>query len=294
MVNRLIEQVLDQLSFLEPLSDALQKLIGDLLEQGGESARQAKDALNGVWFEHPLHPAMTDIPIGAWTCATFLDLASAADGRMAKAADVLVGVGCAGAVGAAVTGLADWQDTYGKERRTGLAHALLNTGALALFLSSLSLRRSGSRGLGVMASLTGYGLALGASYLGGDLVFRMGTQVNRTAWLEGPDDWTATVPETDVPEGKLLRAMAGDVPVMLCRHSDQLYAMCAVCPHAGGPLDEGSLAGRSVICPWHASQFDLADGAIIHGPASVPPPLYDTRVTDGTIEVKRRAGSPAV
>jgi nitrite reductase/ring-hydroxylating ferredoxin subunit/uncharacterized membrane protein len=291
-VNQLIEQFIDQLTFLEPLSDSVQQAVGRLLEQGGETAKQAKDALNGVWFEHPLHPAVTDIPIGAWTCATMLDLASAGDERLAKAADALVGIGCVGAVGAAVTGLADWQDTYGKERRTGLVHALLNTGALTLFLTSLSLRRSGARGLGVMTSLAGYGLALGASYLGGDLVFRMGTQVNRTAWIEGPDEWTSTVPEGTVAEGALVRASAGDVPVLLCRLNGQLHAISAVCPHAGGPLDEGALEGRSVICPWHGSQFDLANGAIIHGPATVTPPLYDTRVENGTIEVKRRDGTP--
>jgi len=286
---QLIENVLDQLTFLEPIADSLQKIIGQLLEQGGEQAKVAKDALNGVWFEHPLHPAMTDIPIGAWTCSTMLDLASAGDERLATAADVLVGVGCAGAVGAAITGLADWQDTYGKERRTGMAHALLNTGALALFLTSFGLRRAGARPIGILASLTGYGLALGASYLGGDLVFRMGTQVNRTAWIEGPDEWTPAIAESDVPDNTLVRAKAGDVPVLLCRQNGRLYAMSAVCPHAGGPLDEGTIEARSVICPWHASQFDLADGAIIHGPASVQPPLYDTRVESGQIEVKRRA-----
>ena len=284
---QLIEQVLDQFTVLEPLADQLQKLFGEVLAQGGEQAKQVKDVLNGVWFEHPLHPAVTDIPIGAWTCATMLDLASAGDARLTKAADVLIGVGCLGAVGAAVTGVADWQDTYGKERRIGLAHGLLNLGALSMFLTSLSLRRSGSRPLGVLVSLAGYGIALVSSYLGGDLVFRMGTQVNRTAWIEGPDEWTAAIADGEVPEGKLVRANAGDVPVLLCRQNGRLHAISAVCPHAGGPLDEGTLEGGSVICPWHGSQFALVDGAIIHGPASVQPPLYETRVQNGQIEVRR-------
>src|SRR5438552_4450884 len=286
---QLIERVIDQVTFLEPLADSLQNYFGQLLKQGGEPAKLAKDVLNGVWFEHPLHPAMTDIPIGAWTCATMLDLASAGDERLGKAADVLVGVGCAGAVGAALTGLADWQDTYGHERRTGLAHALLNTAALTLFLTSLSLRRNGARPVGILASLTGYSLALAASYLGGDLVFRMGTQVNRTAWLEGPDEWTPVLPEYDLGESQLKRVMAGDVPVLLCRQGGRIYAIAATCPHAGGPLDEGTLEGRTVICPWHASQFDLADGSIVHGPATVKAPLFETRVENGQVEVKRAA-----
>ncbi len=288
---QLIQRAIDQLTFLEPLADGLQNTLGDLLKQGGEPAKLAKDVLNGVWFEHPLHPAMTDIPIGAWTCATLLDVASAGDERLAKAADVLVGVGCAGAVGAALTGLADWQDTYAHERRTGLVHALLNTGALTLFLTSLSLRRAGVRPLGVVSSLAGYGLALAASYLGGDLTFRMGTQVNRTAWLEGPDEWTAALAEAELGENRLVRAKAGDVPVLLCRQNGRIYAISATCPHAGGPLDEGTLEGRTVICPWHASQFDLADGSIVHGPSTFKAPLFETRVENGQVEVKRASAT---
>jgi nitrite reductase/ring-hydroxylating ferredoxin subunit/uncharacterized membrane protein len=283
----IIDSILNQLTFLEPAADALQSAIGQILEQGGQQAKLAKDALNGVWFEHPLHPAMTDIPIGAWTCATLLDVGSVGDKRLGAGADVLIGVGCLGAVGAAATGLADWQDTYGKERRNGMAHALLNTGALALFLTSLSLRKSRARPLGIMASLSGYGLALAASYIGGDLVFRMGTQVNRNAWTEGPDEWTSAAHESDLEEGKLVRGKAGEVPVLLCRQNGRIYAISAVCPHAGAPLEEGTLEGRTVICPWHGSQFDLADASIIHGPASIEPPLFEVRVENGEVEVRR-------
>ncbi|HLG73552.1 MAG TPA: Rieske 2Fe-2S domain-containing protein [Chloroflexota bacterium] len=283
-----IERALDQMSFLEPLADMLQQSIGKLLQDGGETAKQAKDALNGVWFEHPLHPAMTDIPIGAWTCATLLDVAGAGDERLRRAADTLVGVGCLGAVGAALTGLADWQDTYGNERRTGLAHATLNTAALGLFATSWSLRKSGARGLGVLASLAGYSVALLASYLGGDLVFRMGTQVNRTAWIEAPEDWTQVASESDLAENSLVKGSANGLDVLLVKQNGRIYAMTNVCPHAGGPLNEGSLEGRSVICPWHGSQFDLADASIIHGPATVEPPRFDVRVQDGRVEIKAR------
>jgi nitrite reductase/ring-hydroxylating ferredoxin subunit len=120
-------------------------------------------------------------------------------------------------------------------------------------------------------------------------VFRLGTQVNRTAWIEGPDEWTPAIADSDVAEGSLVRAKAGDVPVLLCRQNGRLYAISAVCPHAGGPLEEGTLDGRTVICPWHASQFDLADGSIVHGPATVKPPLYETRVENGQVEVRRAA-----
>lgn len=34
------------------------------------------------------------------------------------------------------------------------------------------------------------------------------------------------------------------------------------CPHQGGPLSEGSLAGCLVTCPWHAWEFDLSTGEL--------------------------------
>jgi len=284
-----IERALDQMPVLDQAGEAAQTFIGAALKRGGTPAKLLKDALNGVWFHHPLHPALTDVPIGAWTCATLLDAASAADGRLAPAADALVGVGCVGTLGAAVSGLADWQDTYGQERRVGVAHAVLNTGALMMFGASWLLRRSGSRAAGVTLSLAGYGLALASSYLGGHLVFRLGTQVNRNAWTEAPQDWMPALPEADLPENQLVPGDAGGRPVLLIKQHGRLYAMGDVCSHAGGPLHEGTLQGRSVICPWHGSQFDLADGAIVHGPATTEALMLDVRVQNGQVEVRRRA-----
>jgi nitrite reductase/ring-hydroxylating ferredoxin subunit len=215
-----------------------------------------------------------------------LDAASIGDERLRAPADGLVVVGCVGAIGAALTGLADWQDTNGKERRTGITHALLNVSGLGLFLTSLWLRRSGRRAAGLTASAAGYGLALLASYLGGDLVFRFGTQVNRTAWPEYPADWTAALAESELAEGKLTLGLAGSLPILLVRQAGRIYAMYDVCPHQGGPLHEGTLQSSSVICPWHASQFDLATGAIIHGPSEYKPPLFETRVSNGQVEVR--------
>ena len=37
------------------------------------SSQRVKDALHGVWLGHPLHPPLTDLPIGAWTAAGLLD-----------------------------------------------------------------------------------------------------------------------------------------------------------------------------------------------------------------------------
>jgi nitrite reductase/ring-hydroxylating ferredoxin subunit len=47
-----------------------------------------------------------------------------------------------------------------------------------------------------------------------------------------------------------------------------LYATQEACTHANGPLSEGDLEGTIVTCPWHASCFDVANGAVVCGPAT--------------------------
>lgn len=110
-------------------------------EAAGPAGRRAKDALHGVWLGHPLHPVFTDVPLGAWTTALAMDAAADGDPGMRRAATFAMGVGLAGAVGAAVTGLTDWSETDGQSRRTGLMNGLLNVAATTLFATSFALRQ---------------------------------------------------------------------------------------------------------------------------------------------------------
>jgi nitrite reductase/ring-hydroxylating ferredoxin subunit len=69
-----------------------------------------------------------------------------------------------------------------------------------------------------------------------------------------------------------------------------VQAVSNICPHWGGPLAEGKLLeGNTVVeCPWHASQFNMADGRVCRGPASAPINVFETRIRDGNVEVRRR------
>ena len=126
--------------WLDPAADA----VGDGLQAvfTGDAGRALKDGLNGTWLGHPLHPVLTDIPIGAWTMAQVFDSIDALAGgrRYEGAARVCITTGLVGAVGAAVTGLTDWSDTSGPARRIGLVHGLVNITATALFLTSIGVR----------------------------------------------------------------------------------------------------------------------------------------------------------
>ena len=147
-----------------------------------------KDALHGVWLGHPLHPVLTDLPIGFWTGAFVLDLVG---GRRARpGADALVGVGVAAALPTAAAGLADWSDLNEPERRAGIVHAAANAAATALYGLSFLARRRGRRSGGVMLGLAGATAATAGAFLGGHLVYRRGAGVNRAAAAPAPEDWT--------------------------------------------------------------------------------------------------------
>jgi nitrite reductase/ring-hydroxylating ferredoxin subunit len=60
------------------------------------------------------------------------------------------------------------------------------------------------------------------------------------------------------------------------------YAIADECSHAGAPLSEGDIEGTQVVCPWHASCFDICTGAVLCGPADEPQRAYRV-VVDGEI-----------
>lgn len=89
-----------------------------------------------IWLGHPLHPVLTDVPIGAWTSAAILDsIELGGNDNFKSGADAAVAIGIAGALGAAVTGLTDWTGTTQKKQKLGLTHALLNITATGLYVT---------------------------------------------------------------------------------------------------------------------------------------------------------------
>jgi nitrite reductase/ring-hydroxylating ferredoxin subunit len=67
--------------------------------------------------------------------------------------------------------------------------------------------------------------------------------------------------------------------------------MHAVCAHAGGPLDKGTVVDGCLQCPWHASRFRLADGRVVRGPSVYDQPSYELRAAEGGGYEVRRAAS---
>ena len=254
--------------------------------------RPVKDFLNGTWLGHPVHAAVTDLPIGALLLTVILDVL----GQNA-AADIALVATILFMVGAAVAGLADYTDTDGTARTRATTHATVMVVSLVLLLISLALRAAGGpdRSIAVAVSLVAFLLINAGAYIGGDVVYVLGNMVDRHAFRGAGTKWV-TLETGDVadlqtlPEATPTKAQAGINDLVLVRMGDTVHALHAVCAHAGGPLAQGSVVDGCVECPWHGSRFRLTDGHARRGPTVYDQPVYEIRPADGGgYEVRRAA-----
>jgi uncharacterized membrane protein len=166
--NMQTETMLDEIertSQLDAPADFLLDKVGKSLAKGPFG-----DVLKGKWLGHPLHPVLTDIPIGFWTSGMVLDFLAPKAGR--KAAQRLIGLGTLSAIPAALAGLTDASSIEDPaERRVAAAHAIGNGTATLMFGLSWRARHKGHHARGVLWSLMGGTVATGAGLLGGNLAF---------------------------------------------------------------------------------------------------------------------------
>lgn len=64
-----------------------------------------------------------------------------------------------------------------------------------------------------------------------------------------------------------MEATIGGRPVAVCNVGGELHALDGVCPHKGGPLGQGALHDRTLVCPWHAWEYDCVTGQNDFNPA---------------------------
>ena len=287
--ERTLDRVIRGQPWLDATGEAIQKAVGAFYGILGAPGQALKNLLHGTTLlGHPLHPAITDVPIGAWTVGVLCDWLFVTTGVVPPiAGDVALGVGVAAAILAAMSGLTDHHETSGFERRTATVHGLTMTTVLIVEVVSLVMRRSPDLRLSAIVIATlGYVLALAGSYVGGHLTFGIGSAINHNAFFEGPADFVKVGTRTDFPEGEMRRVEANGLPVVIMRRDGLLHAMGAVCAHAGGPLEKGKLEGDVVTCPWHFSRFRFEDGKVIGGPATFDQPALVVRERGGIVEVR--------
>lgn len=284
MFGRFLTRIVDaQAAWARPFGDFNHRWLSALFRP----MRPVKDFLNGTWLGHPVHSALTDLPIGVVTIGIVLDLIGQPVGG-----DVALLVGVLTILAAAVAGLADYSDTDGTPRLRATVHATLMVTALVLFVVSLVLRAGdpADRTIPIVLVVVGYLVMSLSAAIGGDLVYLIGTNVNRHAWRGAGAKWLpldlGELP--DIPEGGPTKAKAGINTLVLVRSGDRIEALHETCAHAGGPLAEGRLVDGCIECPWHGSRFRLANGHVARGPAMYDQPAYEIRRGGAGWEVRRR------
>lgn len=160
------------------------------LDEVGDPARDAvlswipdgtRQTLRGSWLGHPVHPTLTDLPIGLWTSSVVLDALGGEE--QAAAADRLLLLGILTAMPTAAVGMLDWAESGRAARRQGLVHMASNVLALALFSwSARARRRSRKRGRR-LSRAAAIALVVGG-YIGGHLAYAEGVGVERQAARE--------------------------------------------------------------------------------------------------------------
>jgi len=285
MLGRYLTRAVDaQARWAKPFGDFNHRWLSALFHP----IRPIQNFLNGTWLGHPVHSVVTDVPVGALTVSIVADLIG-----QPLVADVSMLLGVLAMVAAAVTGLADYTEVDGNARTRATVHGTLMVVTLVLYLISL-LIRSGNppdRLVAIVLALAGYLLLALAAAIGGDLVYLIGTHVNRHAWRGAGTKWIALdlggLP--DIPQGGPTKLKAGINELAVVREGDRILAVHAQCAHAGGPLGEGSLVGDAIQCPWHGSRYRMADGHVVRGPAMYDQPAYEVRRAEtGGWEVRRR------
>lgn len=97
-------------------------------------------------------------------------------------------------------------------------------------------------------------------------------------------NWIRLAAAGDLAPGECGEYVAADRIVALFNVDGTFYALDGICPHQGGPLGKGALAGAIVTCPWHGFQFDVTTGqhqtsqSLIH-------PKFAVKVEDNAVWV---------
>ena len=147
---------LEQSKALDPVVRGVEPLAGRFVAN-----ERVRRVLHGEATGIPLHIIYTDVPLGAWWMAQFLDLFP--DDGMRRAAARLVGLGVVAAVPTALTGWAEWARADRGTRRVGVVHATANAVGTLVFMGSWAARSGSRHELGVrLGRLGGLVLLVGA------------------------------------------------------------------------------------------------------------------------------------
>jgi nitrite reductase (NADH) small subunit len=99
--------------------------------------------------------------------------------------------------------------------------------------------------------------------------------------------WIRVAPASSIPLREGRAVQLGDRDIALFNLGDRFLAVDNRCPHKGGPLADGIVAGDTVVCPLHAWKVCLESGGVVR-PAGERACVhsYETRIDDDLVLVE--------
>lgn len=99
-------------------------------------------------------------------------------------------------------------------------------------------------------------------------------------------------PVNVVPEEGARRCMVPKLgAIAVIRHAGAVFALSDTCTHGLASLSEGEISAGRIYCPYHAGAFDLATGAAVEPPCTIPVRRYPVTVDDGQVVISVSDGN---
>jgi 3-phenylpropionate/trans-cinnamate dioxygenase ferredoxin subunit len=93
-------------------------------------------------------------------------------------------------------------------------------------------------------------------------------------------------PAAEIARGSVLAREINGTPIAIVHCEDGTYhAVADTCTHEEFPLSDGAVAGCTIECAWHGSEFDVRTGEALNLPAIEPVDVYPVEVRDGDLYV---------
>ena len=98
-------------------------------------------------------------------------------------------------------------------------------------------------------------------------------------------DFIKVAKKSEIPSDTGYLVLVDDLEIALYKVEGKVFAMHARCPHQGGPMHEGGLAGKMATCPWHGWEFDVTNGKCGFNP-SIKLPTFEVKEDGEEIFIK--------
>jgi nitrite reductase/ring-hydroxylating ferredoxin subunit/multimeric flavodoxin WrbA len=105
-------------------------------------------------------------------------------------------------------------------------------------------------------------------------------------------DWQDVGAATDFAAHPVTEIMLGRTKLALSHRKGVFGVISGVCNHAGGPLGQGKLDGKYVVCPWHNWKFNRVTGIGEPGSEDDAVPSYKVKVKSGRVLVRMTPATP--